>query len=113
MKWEELEEKHKAQWDGFYASREKSYKEMTERHEELEYAFRDVGEAVPLQLKERMREEYDDWRKRWDHEGESMQKITDSQKKERQDFVKIEKFKGYLQDLDDKREREKFTEHEL
>lgn len=104
MGWDELQEKHKKEFEDFFAERDRRFQEMQARHDELFQAFQDLGHEVPLNIKERMREDRDAWEKEWGNEGRRLTELKEAQKKETEDRKKIETFKL---DLEQREERDK------
>lgn len=95
MTWEELEAKHDKQWKDYHTAKDKEHLGLTVKHQELHEAFLRSDDGMPLAIKERMRDEWNDYEKKWS--GTAAKELRAEQKKEVGDWLKLEKFKMQLE----------------
>lgn len=110
---EELEEKHRKEIQDHFNASAEAFKLMQERHDEVFDVLFDEGIDVPRRLRERMRLESDAFKKEWFDPGDKWVQLQEKQKKENEDFQKLQKYKLLLEELKQKEDLYKQTGREL
>lgn len=98
MTWEEFQEKRRKASEAFIAEMNKAHEEMLQRHDEIWQAFFDIGEEVPLQLKDRLRLDEEKYLQEWGINGSKPKKFVELQEKELKDWYKTQEFKRQLKE---------------
>ncbi|ACU63727.1 hypothetical protein [Chitinophaga pinensis] len=93
MTWEELEQKHDAEWNEFQQAYQQSWGQLHHDRTEVLKVFAYMTEKVPRSVNRILDKAQKDWQQEWGIDGWRSEKLKDAQEKETKIFFERERIR--------------------